>query len=205
MKILIFGNGGHARVVASMAALGADCEPLGFIFSGVVAHATRMAGLPVYSEMTMADIPHDGLVIALGDIGQRRTVFRKYVEQGEAMTTVIHPSAIIAPDVVIEPGCMICAGVIVNPGCHIESNVVLNTGCTVDHDCTIGAHSHVAPGVNLAGNVAVGESVFIGIGASVVQDITLGADSMVGAGAVVIRNVPTGSTVVGIPAQDVVK
>ncbi len=88
--------------------------------------------------------------------------------------TVIHPSAVIAPEVHIDDGVQVMAGAIVQPGSWLGENVIINTGARVDHDCTIDAHAHVAPGVTLSGNVHVGNGAHIGAGATVIQGIKVG-------------------------------
>jgi sugar O-acyltransferase (sialic acid O-acetyltransferase NeuD family) len=130
----------------------------------------------------------------------RRTVYEKFREKQYIFETIIHPSAIIAPEVDIENGVQIMAGVVVQPGSRLGENVIINTGARVDHDCLIDAHAHVAPGVTLCGNVHVGMGAHIGTGACIIQGITINAASIVGAGAVVVRDVPAGVTVVGVPA-----
>ncbi|HWK11115.1 MAG TPA: hypothetical protein VNR64_13740, partial [Vicinamibacterales bacterium] len=65
----------------------------------------------------------------------------------------------------------------------------------------IGDFAHIAPGVHMGGEVAVGARAFVGIGAVVLPGIRIGADSIVGAGAIVTRDVAAGTTVVGCPAK----
>ncbi|HLB47504.1 MAG TPA: hypothetical protein VJL59_10910 [Anaerolineales bacterium] len=127
--------------------------------------------LPVLGAIDrLGDIPREAVVVAIGDNKTRQTMFDNLQRQGEHFVTACHPRAIIAPGVVIGPGCMVCAGVIVNPASIIGANTILNTGCTLDHHNRIGAHSHIAPGAHLGGEVTVGQGALdtfytaIGIG-----------------------------------------
>ena len=47
------------------------------------------------------------------------------------------------------------AGVVIQSGSVIGDNVIVNTNASVDHDCRIGQHVHLAPGVVVCGNVCV--------------------------------------------------
>jgi UDP-perosamine 4-acetyltransferase len=146
------------------------------------------------------------LVNGVGSIDStvsRRTVYEKFRERQYVFDTVIHPSAVIAPEVQIEDGVQVMAGAVVQPGSRVGANAIINTGARVDHDCSIDAHAHVAPGATLSGHVHIGEGAHVGTGASIIQGINVGVAAMVGAGAVVVSDVPAGVTVVGVPARPV--
>ena len=203
MKILIVGSGGHARVIAGILQAAEGVEPIGCVSRGSLPGSGDVLGLPVLGDDgDVSDIAHDGVVLAIGDNRDRKRIYALYTGNGEIPVSAVHPSAIIAPDAVIEPGCMVCAGVVVNPGCRIKGDSILNTGCTVDHDCVVGPHAHIGPGVNLAGNVTVEEGAFVGIGASVIQGMTIGAWATVGAGAAVVTHISPLATAVGVPARE---
>ena len=77
----------------------------------------------------------------------------------------------------------------------------MNCAAVVEHDCVVGAHTHVATGAILCGGVKVGELSHIGAGAVIRQGIRIGARAVVGAGAVVVKDVPDDTTVMGVPAR----
>jgi UDP-perosamine 4-acetyltransferase len=148
------------------------------------------------------------LVNGVGSIGStvlHRTIYERFRAKNYVFETLIHPSAIIAPEVQIAIGVQVMAGALVQPGSCLAENVIINTGARVDHDCCIDSHVHIAPGVTLSGNVHIGSGAHIGAGATVIQGIEVGANAVVGAGAVVLRDVPPGITVVGIPATPLAK
>jgi UDP-perosamine 4-acetyltransferase len=98
-------------------------------------------------------------------------------------------------------GVQIMAGTVVQPGSKIGDNTILNTRSSVDHDCEIGAHVHIAPGVTLSGGVRVHDDAHIGAGAVLIQGVEVGASSLVAAGSVVIHAVPANTRVAGMPAR----
>jgi len=206
MKVLIIGAGGHAQVVADVLLCshraGGTAAPIGYVDDVLHLQGQARLGLPVLGTLRNIDVvPHDAVILAIGDNRTRQRLYEELQRRGECFVTAIHPCAIIASDVQIGPGSVVCAGVVINTGSHIGANVILNTGCTVDHHNCIGDHVHIAPGVHLGGDVKVGAGALIGIGVIVMPQRQVGEWSVVGAGAVVIKDIPANTTSVGVPAR----
>ncbi len=206
MRILIIGAGGHAQVVADillrMREAGSPVEPVGYVDDNPDLGGQQRLGLPVLGMVAdVSAIPHDSLIVAIGDNKTRQHLFECLQKQGEVFAIARHPDAVIAPDVTIGAGTMICAGAIVNPGSIIGVDVILNTGSTVDHHNHIDDHVHIAPGVHLGGDVGIGEGTLVGIGAIVMPQRRIGAWSIVGAGALVHADTPDHVVAMGIPAR----
>lgn len=94
----------------------------------------------------------------------------------------------------------ILAGATVQCGVELKYNVIINTGALVDHDCLIGEHCHIAPGVTLSGNVIVNKGTYVGTGITIIQGIEIGKECLIGASSVVIRSLPDGVQAYGNPA-----
>lgn len=205
-QIIIIGAGGHAQVIADILQRNFDIsqqyQPIGYLDDNTNIHSSYRLGLPVLGSIAdLSNIPHHGIIIAVGNNHFRQELFNRLTTQGEMLITAIHPSAILASSVQIGKGTMICAGVVINPGAQIGDNVILNTACSIDHHNIIGSHTHIAPGVRLGGDVTIGEGTLVGIGATVMPQRHINSWCTVGAGALVSRNVSSGSTVVGVPAK----
>lgn len=190
MRVAIIGAGGHGQVVADallrMAHAGAAVTLAGFVDDAP--GVGPVLGAPVVQRRD--DLAHDAAIIAIGDNRRRADVFAEIRAAGVALATVIHPSAVVAPDVSIGDGAVLCAGVVVNTQARIGENAIVNTGATVDHHCVIGAHAHLAPGVHLAGNVTIGEGTLVGIGSVAIPGITVAAWTLVRAGTTIVKGVP---------------
>jgi acetyltransferase EpsM len=96
---------------------------------------------------------------------------------------------------------MLCARSIIIAGAVVGDFCIINTAATVDHDCILEDFVHIAPGVNLCGNVKVGKRSLVGVGAVVRPEITIGSDTIIGAGSVVVENVPSGVMAYGNPCR----
>jgi sugar O-acyltransferase (sialic acid O-acetyltransferase NeuD family) len=206
MKILIIGAGGHGQVVADillrMKEQDAPVDLIGFLDDNAGLHNQCILSIPVLGSVKhLSDIPHDSVIVAVGDNRRRQTIFNELLSRGEKLTIARHPRAVISPFTTIADGTMICAGVVINPATNIGCNVILNTGSTIDHHNEIGDHVHIAPGAHLGGDVCVGAGSLVGIGATVMPGRRIGEDCIIGAGALVQKDIPDGSMAIGVPAR----
>jgi sugar O-acyltransferase (sialic acid O-acetyltransferase NeuD family) len=206
LPVIVIGGGGHAKVLVSTLLL-CQMRILGFVDLDPGAPPLLGSKCCGGDAEVLLHAPGDvRLVNGVGSIGstaRRQEVYDRFTREGYRFATVIHPSAIIAPEAQIEAGVQIMAGAVLQPGSRVGSNAIVNTGAIVDHDCIVGAHTHIGPRAVLSGGVRVEAGAHIGTGACIIQGISIGAASVVGAGAVVIKDVPPGVTVVGVPAKTI--
>jgi UDP-perosamine 4-acetyltransferase len=208
LPVIVIGGGGHAKVLVSTLPL---CRRniLGFVeLNPAMSSLLGISYLGNDSAVLHHAPDKVELVNGVGSASstmRRREIYDRFAQQGYCFATVIHPSAIVAPEVQFGSGAQIMAGAIVQPGSRIDSNAIVNSGAIIDHDCVVGAHAHIAPGAILSGGVRVESGAHIGTGACIIQGLSVGAGSVVGAGAVVIRDVAPGVTVVGVPARTILR
>jgi sugar O-acyltransferase (sialic acid O-acetyltransferase NeuD family) len=139
-------------------------------------------------------------VVAIGDAASRRSITEMILEAGGELATLIHPTAVIAPDVTIGVGTVVMAGAIINTGTQIGRFAIVNTGAIIDHDNIIDDNVQIAPGCALAGGVTCRRDCFIGTGATIIPCVVVGEGAYVAAGATVIRPVKPHTLVAGCPA-----
>jgi sugar O-acyltransferase (sialic acid O-acetyltransferase NeuD family) len=200
--ILIFGAGGHARVIADVL-LSAGETVQGFLDNYAPLHGTHILDLPVLGEVDRwREFPDARFIAAVGSNRARRDLVQALEADGlTRWANAIHPSAIIGRGVTLGRGVMIIAGAIINPYTTVGDHTIINTAASVDHDCTIGSFVHIAPGVRLAGTCTVRDGAMIGIGSAAIPKITVGEWAMVGAGATIVRDIPPNVTAKGTPAR----
>jgi UDP-perosamine 4-acetyltransferase len=190
-KAYIFGNGGHAHVIASF--LTADVT---FLVSQDPQAKNEMS----QQEFIEGNL-HGDVYIGIGSNVARTRIFKMLVEKGISPATCVAPNAFIARSAVVEPGAVICAGAIIGARARIGVNTIVNTLSSVDHDCILGNHSQVTAGVTLGGTVTVGSNCFFGIKSAVIPGLSIGDNSKIMAGSVVSKNVPPDVLVGGSPAK----
>lgn len=184
MKLLLFGTGGHARVVADAIARRGEHEVVGIVDE---------AGNETYRDR-IEEAGAEGAVIALGDTRIRRKLSEE-VSPRLPLVVVVHPRAHVAG--VLGEGTVVMAGAVLNPGAVVGRGVIVNTSASVDHDCRIGDFTHICPGVTVAGHVEIGENSWIGVGSVIVDHVTIGSNAFVSAGSIVTRDIPSNHKVIG--------
>ncbi|NDJ52330.1 MAG: acetyltransferase [Chloroflexi bacterium] len=195
--LIVFGGGGHAKVVIGTARA-AGYQPSLVIEANPSKWGQQVMAVLIAGDGDLPTPPYNG-VIAIG----ANHVRQKLNEHYTACTwqTLLHPSAIIDESSQIGAGTVVFAGAVIQPEVSIGRHVVINTSATVDHDCRIGDYVHIAPGTNLAGSVEVGEGTLIGIGSAVLPGVKIGSWSIIGAGAIVTASIPARSKGGGVPAR----
>lgn len=148
-----------------------------------------------------------GFCVAIGNPHGRvrLRLHDRLVQAGLVPVSLAHPTAWIAKRAEIGEGAQIMAGAIVETEARLGRQCIVNTKASVDHEDTLGDGTEVAPGGTLCGVVHTGINVWIGAGAVVLPRRRIGDDAIIGAGAVVVKDVPPGVTVVGVPAQLIVR
>ena len=204
-SLLIYGAGGHGRVVAD-AARAAGFELIGWADGDPAKAGQEIDGAPVVAAEPVAaaaaaERHRAEVIVGVGNNRFRQETSILLARAGVQLATVVHPSAAVSHGAQIGAGTFIAAMVAVAPGARIGEGVIVNHGVTVDHDNRIGDFVHLSPGAHIGGTVVIGEGTHVGIGASVRNDLSIGAWSTVGAGAAVVSDLAEGITAVGVPAR----
>ncbi|WP_431097769.1 NeuD/PglB/VioB family sugar acetyltransferase [Polaromonas aquatica] len=195
--LLVFGAGGHGKVVADAAllcgapALASDRNPV--LCHGELLPGVRLVGV----DAVPAEITAVHVAIGNNLWRKREADFFGHVR----LRSVIHPAAVVAASARLGAGSFVAALAVVAPDASLGVGAIVNHGAIVDHDCTVGAFCHVAPHATLGGAVRLGQRVLVGSGAVVLPGVEIGDDVVVGGGAVVRHDLREAGTYVGVPAR----
>lgn len=201
-KIVVFGAGGHGKVVMDIAA---QCgyEVLGFIDDDPGAARLGNAS-PVLGDRNWIRTASPSEVCCALGVGlneARREVAQFVSDCGMDVSTVVSPNAMISGSAHLGSGVVVMAGVVINAMAQIGDGAIINSGAVVEHDNRIGCYAHISPNASLGGNVDVGDFAHVGIGAIVLPSVRIGAGSILGAGSVATADIPDHVVAFGVPAR----
>ena len=140
-------------------------------------------------------------IVAIGNNKIREKYYKILKKNNFNFTTLVHPKSYYSIGSKIGEGTMIMQGCMINTDSIIGKNCIINTNASVDHDCVIKDHTHICPGVVMAGNVKIGKNCWIGLGSKIIENCVIGDNVFVAAGSVVTKNIKSNSFVKGIPAK----
>lgn len=193
--MLIYGAGGHAKVVASILLAS------GVQISGIFDDNWRNETLRDYDllgEYNTGYFPAQPLIIAIGNNHDRKKVTEK---AGHSFGQAIHPSAMIDPTAQVGSGIVVVHNAVIQADCSVGNHVIVNTAAIIEHDCIVHNFAHIGPGATLCGGVCVGECTLVGAGSVVLPGVRIGKECVIGAGSVVVSDVPDYAKVAGNPAR----
>lgn len=198
-KILILGNGGHARSLIDAI----ERENI-YKIGGLVTNEKNVddRGYPVIgSDDDLERIYQCGIenaAVGIGYLGKsdlRENIYLQLKEIGFNLPVVCDPSAIVSKRARIGEGSFIGKGAIINAGVSIGKMCIINSGAIIEHDCNINDFSHISVASVVCGGVSVGKASFIGANATIIQMKTIGERCIIGAGTVIKSNVNNRATV----------
>lgn len=200
-KIMIIGNGGHAKVVKDIINASEKYDLAGFL-DDAINELYEEDGL-IYDSLTNINAYRNEYLfhIAIGNNAIRKRIFEELKIDVNRFPVLHHPTAVISSSVQIGFGSVAMANTVINADTQIGNHVIINTASVIEHDNKIDNYTHISPNATLTGNITVGEFSQIGAGATIIPNKTVGKNVIVGAGSTVINNIKDNCIVVGTPAK----
>lgn len=205
-KIVIWGAGGQAMVVADIIRLRGDYELVGFLDDVNIERAgtsfcdSRVLGGREQLDSLRAQGVH-ALTFGLGNTQARLALAELVRSKGYELATAIHPRAVVATAARIGAGTVIKAGAVIDADATIGENAIIGACACIAHGSILADGVRVSAGVSLAGHVTIGQATMIGAGATLKDHIRIGAHTIIGAGSTVVRDIPDGVVAFGTPAR----
>jgi sugar O-acyltransferase (sialic acid O-acetyltransferase NeuD family) len=200
-EILIFGAGGHAKVVFDVIKRQGLYKPVAFVTEKL--NSAEFQGIACVEFAELSNLEQSKGVVAIGDNYTRCKVVEqiKSVRASFQFVSVIDPFSSISDSSKVGQGSVVIGKSFVNVDVKIGSHVILNSSCSVDHDSVLGDFSSIAPGAVLGGNVKVGQRSSVGLGASLIHSVTVGEDTVIGAGSTVVNSIADRQVAYGVPCK----
>ncbi|WP_210608809.1 acetyltransferase [Priestia flexa] len=204
-NIVIYGAGGHAKVVADIIEKSKTYKILGFLDDykepGTTFYGYKILGRADYISQCTEDIL--GGIVALGDNWLRKQTVEmiKKKKPDFKFVTAIHPFASIGKGVKISEGSVVMAGVIINSDAIVGEHCIVNTKSSLGHDSILLDYVTIAPNATIAGNAKIGECSTMSISSTIIHGKEIGDHTVVGAGATVVKDIPSYTVAYGTPAK----
>lgn len=141
------------------------------------------------------------VIVAIGDNNIRKNYYKILKKKKFKFQTLVHSKSYASFGSKIGEGTVLMQGSFINTDSIIGNNCIINSNASIDHDCLIKDHTHICPGVIIAGNVTIGENCWIGLGAKIIENCIIGNNVFVAAGTLVTKNIKSNSFVKGVPAK----
>ena len=205
-RIVIFGTGGHAKIILSELLKEKNYNQIIFISKEKKKYFyfnKKKYKIIKNFKIDARDRSKIYGIIAIGDNYLRYKLYKKYskIYPKLVWATIKSKDAIVNKNVKLSPGSMIITGSIINAGSIIGKHCIINTKSSIDHDNIFSDFSSTGPGVITGGKVKVGKLSHIGIGSVVCQNVDIANNTIIGGKSFVNKNCEKNSVYFGTPAK----
>ena len=200
MTLAILGTGGHAKsiydIVKNKKIYFFDRTKKEFKVGNKIFKVTdNNASITNYKKKISQ------VIVAIGNNIIRKNYYTILKKNKFKLATLIHPESYSSFGSKIGEGSVVMQGSFINTDTIIGNNCIINSNASIDHDCLIKDHTHICPGVIIAGNVKIGKNCWIGLGTKIIENCIIGDNVFVAAGTLVTKNIKSNAFVKGAPAK----
>jgi len=201
-KVVIFGAGKIAEVVAHYIRHASDFDLVAFTCDREYVSAEEYLGLPLtpFDELPEKYPPGEfSIFVAQGyqKLNQLRSgTIDRVRDKGYRLVSYIHPKANVPADFEYGENCLVLDTQAIQPRARIGNNVFVFSGTLVGHHSVIHDNCWITSSAAISGSVTLGRNCFVGANATIGHEVEIGDDSIIGAGCIVTRSQPAGSVIV---------
>ena len=157
-NLLIFGAGGHGKVVLEAAELEGKWNQIAFLDDRqdlkCVFNYNIIGNISKYTQLIDR---FEYAFVAMGNNQLRLQWIDRLLDANYKVPTIIHPKASVSKYSNLEVGTVILAGAVVNISTKIGRGSIININACVDHDCEIGNGVHISAGAIVRSSCKVGD------------------------------------------------
>lgn len=141
--------------------------------------------------------------LSMGNLQIRSSIFRRILDKGGIVPTLIHPSCQISRRASVGTGVQVLPGSIIQGDSSVGDNTVITVNTVIAHSAHVGSHCLVSGNVMLGAYSHTGDYTHIGQGSTIVSGKVqrVGSNCILGAGSVLISDMPDNTVYVGNPAR----
>ena len=197
-----FGREVYTTFIYSRAFLSKEIDVKGFLDD----KSDALSGIegswpPILGSVEDYVIQEDDVFFcAMGDAHWRKHYAQLISGKGGTFISIIHPTALVSPQVIIGEGCIIGSLTTISTNVRIGDHVMIQCFVDIGHDVIVSDYASIESYVFLGGYSSVGELTTMHTRSSIIPHRRVGNDCVVGFGSVVMRNVKDGVHVFGNPA-----
>jgi UDP-perosamine 4-acetyltransferase len=206
-KIILMGGGKYAGLICAY--FSEEFDFVGYLDDVYekayieAVYGIKKIGTSDEAEKIMTYCPN--IVMAIGaekDTAVRKKYYKLFKSYGFNFPNLIHKTVQNFTKIDnIKEGVVIHPNALIDPEVVIQENCVISRTAVIGHDSYIGDNTFIAPGVILNGSTKIGNDCFIGTGSIVIQNKNIGNNVTIGAGSCVINDIDDNQIAVGVPAK----
>ena len=194
-KLILVGNGGHARSCIDVIEKQEKYSIIGIIDSQKLESNNEAKYSVIGND---SDLPNllsksKNIFIGIGFI-KSSSVREEYYDRAKKLNfefpTIISPISYISENSRIDEGSIVMHNALINSHCNVGANCIINSKALIEHDVTLGPHSHVSTAAVVNGSAVIGKGCFIGSNATIGEGVHIGDHCIVSAGSFVKQNLP---------------
>lgn len=197
-NLVIIGAGGHGKVCAEIAMAMKKWKNIYFL-DDCFPRVRKCLNFEIVGKTNdFNKFKEADFFVAIGN-NKVRSEFLLTLEKLDInIITLIHPSSIISTYSKIGDGTSIHQNAIINTDSKIGRGCIINTNAIVEHENYIDNFVHLSPGVNLGGQVKIGEYTWLGIGSTVINNINIDHEVIIGANSLILSDIKSAGVYKGL-------
>lgn len=190
-KILLLGNGGHAKSCIDLIENSGNYKIVGIISKNKKDIGKKLLGYKVIgSDKDLINLVKNikNIMIGIGFIKEtkKKEFIYNYLKKiGYRIPKIISSKSYISKHAIIEDGVNVFHDCFVGPNSKIKEGSLVNNKTLIEHDVTIEKFCHISTSCVINGNSEIGMRSFIGSGSVLINNCKIKKNSFIKMGSLI--------------------